>query len=323
MFQSPLWAMSCVIEFWSGCRCCLQFLLRTFGNQFDSLLAAAFPLQAPESTPHWIPHISYVCLFVRIEFIYLHLEPCVQGARRLLCWNCCLGVYLSFVKRMEPVWCFFFPHSFGIWFLLISCSTYVPPCWAAFASSRSWYGDRVLVWVPHPGCATFVHQFVQPRYVSTLQDWAVTIEFSQGEVASIFAIQIFKLYLSPLLFWCNLQDLIVVELLSGYGLHFVPCWHINLMLVLAALLLMQGAGEWYYRRVWFWYGLYFIWPILCSFCPEGRCKLTRVFIRIKGPVMLGLLFGLLNSIAVDVNCKLCERGLKNLESLVWVRRFQI
>lgn len=32
--------------------------------------------------------------------------------------------------------------------------------------------------------------------------------------------------------------------------------------------------------------------------------------------MLGLLFGLLNSIAVDVNCKLCERGLKNLESLV-------
>jgi hypothetical protein len=32
--------------------------------------------------------------------------------------------------------------------------------------------------------------------------------------------------------------------------------------------------------------------------------------------MLGLLFGLLNSIAVDVNRKLCERGLKNLESLV-------
>lgn len=92
------------------------------------------------------------------------------------------------------------------------------------------------------------------------------------------------------------------------------------MLVLAALLLMQGAGEWYYRRVCFWYSLYSVWPIWCSFCPEGWCKLTRVSIRIKGPVMLGLLFGLLNSIAVDVNCKLCERGLKNLESLVWVRR---
>lgn len=93
------------------------------------------------------------------------------------------------------------------------------------------------------------------------------------------------------------------------------------MLVLAALLLMQGAGEWYYRRVCFWYSLYSIWPIWCSFCPEGQCKLTRVSIRIKGPVMLGLLFELLISIAVDVNCKLCERGLKNLESSVWVRIF--
>lgn len=106
-------------------------------------LAAAFPQQAPESTSHWIPHNlrMFVCLYV---FIYV-FEKCVQGRG-----GCCveitvLGGLPTICKRFGTNLMLFF----SAWLRsLVPCDIVFclcPPCWAAFASSRSWYCDRVLV----------------------------------------------------------------------------------------------------------------------------------------------------------------------------------
>lgn len=123
MFQSPLWGMSCVIDFWSGC-CCLQFLHRMFGNQFDALSGSRVSLAS--SGVYFALNSSYTTYACLYGCIYISPFGAMRArSRRLLCWNCRLGVYLSCVKRLEPIWCSFFPHSFGVWFLLISFSTYV------------------------------------------------------------------------------------------------------------------------------------------------------------------------------------------------------